>query len=322
MTLVNVDNLHVEFGALAHPVVAVQGVDFAIEPGEILGLVGESGSGKSVTALALMNLVDYPGRVRADRMTFDGRELLAASASERRALAGRGIAMIFQDPLSSLDPCYTVGFQLDEALKLHGSAGERANARVRRERAIGLLREVEIGDPIARLRAFPHQLSGGMAQRVMIAMALAGRPRLLIADEPTTALDVTVQAQVLALLIRLRAEHAMAILLITHDLAVVAETADRVVVLYAGQVMETGAVPAIFEAPSHPYTQALLDALPEHNLDRARLRTIPGVVPGAYDRPAGCLLAPRCAYAAERCIRERPALTGDAARAVRCHFPL
>jgi dipeptide transport system ATP-binding protein len=322
MTLVNVDNLHVEFGALAHPVVAVQGVDFSIEPGEIVGLVGESGSGKSVTALALMNLVDYPGRVRADRMTFDGRELLTASASERRALAGRGIAMIFQDPLSSLDPCYTVGFQLDEALKLHGSAGERANARVRRERAIGLLREVEIGDPIARLRAFPHQLSGGMAQRVMIAIALAGRPRLLIADEPTTALDVTVQAQVLALLIRLRAEHAMAILLITHDLAVVAETADRVVVLYAGQVMETGAVPAIFEAPRHPYTQALLDALPEHNLDRARLRTIPGVVPGAYDRPAGCLLAPRCAYAAERCIRERPALTGDAARAVRCHFPL
>ena len=322
MTLVNVENLHVEFGSLTHPVVAVQGVDFAIEPGEILGLVGESGSGKSVTALALMNLVDYPGRVRADRMTFDGRELLAASASERRALAGRGIAMIFQDPLSSLDPCYTVGFQLDEALKLHGNTSERANARVRRERAIGLLREVEIGDPIARLRAFPHQLSGGMAQRVMIAMALAGRPRLLIADEPTTALDVTVQAQVLALLIRLRAEHAMAILLITHDLAVVAETADRVVVLYAGQVMETGAVPAIFEAPSHPYTQALLDALPEHNLDRARLRTIPGVVPGAYDRPPGCLLAPRCAYAAERCIRERPALTGDAARAVRCHFPL
>ena len=322
MTLVNVENLHVEFGSLTHPVVAVQGVDFAIEPGEILGLVGESGSGKSVTALALMNLVDYPGRVRADRMTFDGRELLAASASERRALAGRGIAMIFQDPLSSLDPCYTVGFQLDEALKLHGNTSELANARVRRERAIGLLREVEIGDPIARLRAFPHQLSGGMAQRVMIAMALAGRPRLLIADEPTTALDVTVQAQVLALLIRLRAEHAMAILLITHDLAVVAETADRVVVLYAGQVMETGAVPAIFEAPRHPYTQALLDALPEHNLDRARLRTIPGVVPGAYDRPPGCLLAPRCAYAAERCIRERPALTGDAARAVRCHFPL
>ena len=322
MTLVEIENLRVEFGALAHPIVAVDGVDFTIEPGEVVGLVGESGSGKSVTALALMNLVDHPGRVRAHRMTFDGRDLLSASAKRRRALAGRGIAMIFQDPLASLDPCYTVGFQLDEAVTLHGNADERGSAGVRRERALSLLREVEIGDPAARLRAFPHQLSGGMAQRVMIAMALAGRPRLLIADEPTTALDVTVQAQVLALLTRLRAEHAMAILLITHDLAVVAETADRVVVLYAGQVMETGAVPAIFDAPRHPYTQALLDALPEHNLDRARLRTIPGVVPGAYDRPPGCLLAPRCAYAKERCTAERPLLTGDAGRAVRCHFPL
>ena len=322
MTLVNVENLHVEFGSLTHPVVAVQGVDFAIEPGEILGLVGESGSGKSVTALALMNLVDYPGRVRADRMTFDGRELLAASASERRALAGRGIAMIFQDPLSSLDPCYTVGFQLDEALKLHGNTSERANARVRRERAIGLLREVEIGDPIARLRAFPHQLSGGMAQRVMIAMAIAGRPQLLIADEPTTALDVTVQAQVLALLTRLRREHRMAVLLITHDLAVVAETADRVVVMYAGQVMEAGVVPALFDNPRHPYTRALLDALPERNAGRARLRTIAGVVPGAFDRPPGCLLAPRCEFARARCVDERPRLDDSAAGAVRCHFPL
>ena len=322
MTLVEIENLHVAFGALAHPVVAVEGVDFTIEAGEVVGLVGESGSGKSVTALALMNLIDDPGRVHATRMTFDGRDLLAASAHERRALAGRGIAMIFQDPLSSLDPCYTVGFQLDEALRLHGNADERSNGAVRRERALALLREVEISDPTARLRAFPHQLSGGMAQRVMIAMALAGRPRLLIADEPTTALDVTVQAQVLALLMRLRAEHAMAILLITHDLAVVAETADRVVVLYAGQVMETGAVPAIFDAPRHPYTQALLDALPEHNFDRVRLRTIAGVVPGAYDRPTGCLLAPRCTYASERCVRERPSLAGDTARAVRCHFPL
>ncbi|HET6801386.1 MAG TPA: ABC transporter ATP-binding protein [Casimicrobiaceae bacterium] len=322
MTLVEIENLHVAFGALAHPVVAVEGVDITIESGEIVGLVGESGSGKSVTALALMNLIDDPGRVRADRMTFDGRDLLAASAQQRRALAGRGIAMIFQDPLSSLDPCYTVGFQLNEALELHGSDDERGSANVRRRRALGLLREVEISDPEARLRAFPHQLSGGMAQRVMIATALAGRPRLLIADEPTTALDVTVQAQVLALLTRLRAEHAMAILLITHDLAVVAETADRVVVLYAGQVMETGAVPAIFDAPRHPYTQALLDALPEHNVDRARLRTIPGVVPGAYDRPVGCLLAPRCAYAKERCATVRPRLVGDASRAVRCHFPL
>jgi dipeptide transport system ATP-binding protein len=322
LPLVEVRDLSVAFGSPARPVPAVERVDLAIGAGEIVGLVGESGSGKSVTALALMGLVDFPGRVSAQRMTFAGRDLLAATAAERRAMAGRDIAMIFQDPLASLDPCYTIGSQLDEALALHGNESERASAAARRARAIELLREVEIADPAARLRAYPHQLSGGMAQRVMIAIAIGGRPKLLIADEPTTALDVTVQAQVLALIARLRREHAMAVLLITHDLAVVAETADRVVVMYAGQVMETGAVPAIFDAPRHPYTRALLEALPEHNLDRTRLRTIPGVVPSAFDRPAGCLLAPRCEFAATRCFTERPALEGGAARAVRCHFPL
>ena len=320
--LVDIRGLRVEFGPAAHPFPAVDGVDLVIHAGEIVGLVGESGSGKSITALALMGLVDFPGRVRAEHLAFAGRDILAMDAGERRALAGRGIAMIFQDPLASLDPCYTVGYQLDETIRLHGNAEERASAAVRRARALALLREVEIPDPAARLRAFPHQLSGGMAQRVMIASAIAGRPRLLIADEPTTALDVTVQAQVLALLARLRAEHAMALLLITHDLAVVSETADRVVVMYAGQVMETGAVPGIFEAPLHPYTQALLDALPEHNLDRARLATIPGVVPGAYDRPAGCLLAPRCRYAVQRCRAERPALEPVGRGSARCHIPL
>jgi dipeptide transport system ATP-binding protein len=322
MPLVELSDLCVAFGSPARPRPAVECVDLTIDEGEIVGLVGESGSGKSVTALALMGLVDFPGRVTARRMTFAGRDLLTASPAARRAMAGRDVAMIFQDPLASLDPCYTVGYQLDEALTLHGSADERASATRRRARAIELLREVEIADPAARLRVYPHQLSGGMAQRVMIATAIAGRPRLLIADEPTTALDVTVQAQVLALLTRLRREHAMAVLLITHDLAVVAETADRVVVMYAGQVMETGAVPAIFESPRHPYTRALLEALPEHNLDRTRLRTIRGVVPGAFDRPTGCLLAPRCEFAQARCFDERPALTGTEARAVRCHFPL
>ena len=321
--LVQVSDLRIDFGTPDRPLAAVEGVDLRIETGEIVGLVGESGSGKSVTALALMGLVDAPGRVSAARMQFAARDLMKLRENERRQIAGRDIAMIFQDPHASLDPCYTVGYQLDEAIRLHGDAAERASAAARRARACALLHEVDIREPEARLHAYPHQLSGGMAQRVMIAIALAGRPRLLIADEPTTALDVTVQAQVLALLSRLRAERAMAILLITHDLAVVAETADRVVVMYAGQVMETGSVPDIFDAPRHPYTQALLDALPEHEPGRTRLRTIPGVVPGARDRPAGCLLAPRCTFAAERCAASRPAFRMLAPHAgVRCHFPL
>jgi len=323
MPLVDMRDLRIDFGTPAHPLPAVEGVDLAIDAGEIVGLVGESGSGKSVTALALMGLVDPPGRVSAARMQFAGRDLIHLVDDARRRIAGRDIAMIFQDPHASLDPCYTVGYQLDEAIRLHGNDEERTRADARRGRACALLREVDIREPSLRLHAYPHQLSGGMAQRVMIAIALAGRPRLLIADEPTTALDVTVQAQVLALLLRLRDELAMAILLITHDLAVVAEAADRVVVMYAGQVMETGPVPDIFAAPRHPYTQALLDALPEHDPGRTRLRTIPGVVPGARDRPAGCLLAPRCAFAVERCVAARPALRMCVSRtSVRCYFPL
>jgi dipeptide transport system ATP-binding protein len=321
--LVEIRDLRVDFGTPARPLPAVDGIDLSIGAGEIVALVGESGSGKSVTALALMGLVDVPARVAAQRIAFAGRDLLQMRAAERRALAGRGIAMIFQDPHASLDPCYTVGNQLDEALRFHGNAQERASKTARRERSLALLGEVEIADAAARLRSYPHQLSGGMAQRVMIAIALAGRPRLLIADEPTTALDVTVQAQVLALLMRVRDERAMAILLITHDLAVVAETADRAVVMYAGQVMETGTVPALFDAPRHPYTRALLDASPGHGAARERLRTIPGVVPGAAHRPRGCLLAPRCAFAAERCTAERPAMRRIAGQAsVRCHFAL
>jgi dipeptide transport system ATP-binding protein len=323
LPLVELSDLCVAFGSPARPLPAVECVDLTIDEGEIVGLVGESGSGKSVTALALMGLVDVPARVAAQRIAFAGRDLLQMRAAERRALAGRGIAMIFQDPHASLDPCYTVGNQLDEALRFHGNAQERASKTARRERSLALLGEVEIADAAARLRSYPHQLSGGMAQRVMIAIALAGRPRLLIADEPTTALDVTVQAQVLALLMRVRDERAMAILLITHDLAVVAETADRAVVMYAGQVMETGTVPALFDAPRHPYTRALLDASPGHGAARERLRTIPGVVPGAAHRPPGCLLAPRCAFAAERCTAERPAMRRIAGQAsVRCHFAL
>src|SRR6266567_9199772 len=322
MPLLEVEDLRIEFGREADPLVAIDGVDLALEAGEVVGCVGESGSGKSVTALAVMGLTEFPGRVRARKLIFAGRDLLTLTAAQHRQLVGKEIAMIFQDPLASLNPCYTVAFQLMETLRIHGIEAERANGKLRRARALELLRLVEIPDAEARLRAFPHQLSGGMAQRVMIAMAIACNPKLLIADEPTTALDVTVQAQVLELLLRLQRERQMALLLITHDLAVVAETAQRVFVMYAGQVVETGEVPRIFEAPLHPYTQALLAALPEHNRDGARLKAIPGVVPGAHDRPAACLLHPRCDYALQRCRLERPALEGPGGRQARCHFPL
>jgi dipeptide transport system ATP-binding protein len=284
----------------------------------VVGIVGESGSGKSVTALALMGLIDYPGRVSADRMTFDGRDLLNMPEHARRDMLGKDIAMIFQDPMTGLNPCFTVADQLIETLRVHQGGSNKAL----RAKALALLKQVEIPDAERRLDAYPHQLSGGMSQRVMVAMAIACNPRLLIADEPTTALDVTVQAQILELLLQLQRERGMALMLITHDLAVVAQTAQRVVVMYAGQVVETGRVPDIFHAPRHPYTQALLAALPEHNIGRSRLQTIPGVVPGAYDRPGGCLLNPRCMYATERCRIERPALAGTAGAQARCHYPL
>jgi len=318
VALLEIEGLTVAFGTAAAPFLAVDGVDLAVDAGEIVGCVGESGSGKSVTALALMGLVDFPGRVTARRMAFAGRDLLAQSDRERRALLGKDIAMIFQDPLASLNPCFTVAFQLMETLRIH----EGGSARERRARALELLQQVEIPDAAARLDAFPHQLSGGMAQRVMIAMAIACNPKLLIADEPSTALDVTVQAQILELLVELQRDRGMALILITHDLAVVSEVAQRAVVMYAGQIVETGPLPDLFETPRHPYTQALLAALPEHNLERARLQSFEGVVPGQHNRPTGCLLSPRCPYAIPRCRREQPVQAGEGGQAARCHFPL
>ena len=314
MALLEVQHLSVAFGAFK----AVDGVSLSVEAGEVVGIVGESGSGKSVTALALMGLIDEPGRVEADRLRFDGRDLLTLRERERRQLLGRDIAMIFQDPSSSLNPCFTVAFQLMETLRIH----EGGSRKALRARALQLLRDVEIPDAERRLDAYPHQLSGGMCQRVMVAMAIACRPRLLIADEPTTALDVTIQAQMLALLLKLQRERGMALVLITHDLGVIAEVAQRVLVMYAGQVVETAAVPQLFDAPRHPYTEALLSALPEHNIGARRLRSMGGVVPGALDRPAGCLLSPRCAYVQDRCRRETPSLVGVEGAQARCFFPL
>ena len=314
MALLEVQDLGVEFGAFR----AVDNVSLHVDAGEVLGIVGESGSGKSVTALALMGLIDEPGRVHAQRLMFDGRDLQTMPLKERRGLLGRDIAMIFQDPMASLNPCFTVEYQLVETLRLH----EGGSRKALRARALELLKQVEIPDAQRRLSAFPHQLSGGMSQRVMVAMAIACNPRLLIADEPTTALDVTIQAQMLALLLKLQRERGMALVLITHDLGVVAEVAQRVLVMYAGQVVETARVPEIFEAPRHPYTEALLSALPEHNIGQRRLASLPGMVPGAFDRPHGCLLSPRCRYVQERCRAERPMLEGDIGTQARCFFPL
>jgi dipeptide transport system ATP-binding protein len=320
--LLDVADLRVEFGPVEQPLAAVDGLDLTVAAGEVVGLVGESGSGKTVTALAVMGLIEAPGRVRAARLAFAGRDLPSLPAPQRRALLGKDMAMIFQDPASSLNPCFTVRFQLVEAIRAHGKKGRGGRSPTAlRARARLLLSKVDLPDPERRLDAYPHQLSGGMSQRVMIAMALAGDPRLLIADEPTTALDVTVQAQVLELLRQLQRERGMALLLITHDLGVVAQMAQRVVVIYAGQEMERGPVAEVLARPRHPYTAALLAALPERAAGR-RLAALPGTVPGLADRPPGCLFAPRCPFATARCHGERPQLRGEAAARVRCHFPL
>jgi dipeptide transport system ATP-binding protein len=297
---------------------AVDSVSLRLEEGEVLGIVGESGSGKSVTMLALMGLVAYPGEIRADRLAFAGKDLLTLSSGDRRRLTGKDLAMIFQEPTTSLNPCFTIGFQLQETLRLH----EGLDRASRRRRAIELLEQVGIPAPESRLRAFPHQLSGGMNQRVMIAMAIACNPRLLIADEPTTALDVTIQAQILDLLLALQRERGMALILITHNMGVVAETAQRVSVMYAGQVVEERATAELFAAPQHPYTAALLAALPERSSGESRLATIPGMVPGLHDRPTGCLFNPRCVYANARCRVAEPTLRPWQGGKVRCHYPL
>ena len=316
--LLDVEHLDVQFGAADAALHAVADVSFTVDAGEVVGIVGESGSGKSVTALAILGLVDAPGRVRAGRLAFDGRELQTMPDRERRGLLGGDIAMIFQDPMTSLNPSFTVAFQLMETIALH----EGGSRKARRARALQLLKDVEIPDAERRLDAFPHQLSGGMSQRVMVAMAIACNPRLLIADEPTTALDVTVQSQMLALLLRLQRERGMALMLITHDLGVVAEVAQRVLVMYAGQVVESASTTDIFARPRHPYTEALLASLPERNAGRRRLASLAGTVPGAFDRPAGCLLSPRCPYVQPRCRTERPELFEVGASRARCFFPL
>ncbi|PVA06596.1 ABC transporter ATP-binding protein [Thalassorhabdomicrobium marinisediminis] len=317
MSLLRIRNLSVSFATASGAFKAVDGVDQDVNAGEILSIVGESGSGKSVSMLALMGLLPWTATVTADEMTFDGVDLLNISKSARRKIVGNDLAMIFQEPMSALNPCFTVGWQIKEALRIHLGLDRKARHR----RAVELFEQVGIPDPERRLSAFPHQMSGGMNQRVMIAMAISCQPKLLIADEPTTALDVTIQAQILDLLADLRNETGMGLVLITHDMGVVAETAERVSVQYAGQKIEEQPVDDLFNSPHHPYTAALLDALPERATDKL-LPTIPGVVPGQFDRPRGCLFSPRCKYANDHCRAVPPIPAGPELGFVRCHYPL
>jgi dipeptide transport system ATP-binding protein len=317
MSLLDIRNLTVEFKTAHGQFRAVDSVDFDVDGGDVVAIVGESGSGKSVAMLAVMGLLPWTATVTADVMTFDGVDLQALGARARRRIIGKDMSIIFQEPMTSLNPCFNVGFQITESIKVH-LGGSRAE---RRRRAIELLDLVGIPAPETRLSAFPHQLSGGMNQRVMIAMSIACNPRLLIADEPTTALDVTIQAQILELLLQLQSERGMALVLITHDMGVVAETAQRVLVQYAGQQVERQDVRGLFRQPRHPYTAALLSALPERGTGD-RLPSIPGVVPGQLDRPEGCLFNPRCNYADDKCRTVAPPRRGEDRGAALCHYPL
>jgi peptide/nickel transport system ATP-binding protein len=307
--LLEVRNLRTHFYTRDGIVRAVDGVSFSVDPGETLAIVGESGCGKSVTSLSILRLVaSPPGRIVEGSIRFQGRELLALSEPEMRAVRGNLISMVFQEPMTSLNPVLTIGRQIAETLTLHRGLG-RGEALAH---AVEMLRLVNLPEPEARIAQYPHQLSGGMRQRVMIAMALACSPQLLIADEPTTALDVTIQAQILELMRRLKEKTGAAIVLITHDLGVVAEMAQRVVVMYAGRKVEEAPVEALFAQPRHPYTRGLLNSIPRLSeadaSRRTRLAEIPGVVPSLREEIAGCIFAPRCAHATERCRREYPPL--------------
>jgi len=302
--LLEVKDLRTHFPTRAGLVRAVDGVSFHLDRGELLGLVGESGCGKSMTALSVMRLIAPPGKIVSGEIVFQGSDLLKLSDSQMRQMRGDDIAMIFQDPMTSLNPVYTVGEQIAEALRLHRKLS-RGQAR---QATIEAMREVAIPDPSRRVDDYPHQLSGGMRQRVMIAMALACNPKLLIADEPTTALDVTIQAQILELLDELRKQRDLAVLLITHDLGVVAEVADRVAVMYTGRIVEESPVDELFAKPKHPYTEGLLSSVPkltaEHVVKKERLETIEGVVPRPTELPRGCHFAPRCSLRLPRCTEE------------------
>jgi oligopeptide/dipeptide ABC transporter ATP-binding protein len=317
-TLLDVQSLVVAFPSATGEVRPVDGVSFTVGAGETVCLVGESGCGKSLTAISLLRLVPAPGRLGSgSHVIFDGDDMLALDEPALRSIRGRRMAMIFQEPMTALNPVLTVGDQIAEVVRVH----TRSSKREAWDKAVAMLAQVGIADPAERAKQYPHELSGGMRQRVMIAMALVMSPQLVIADEPTTALDVTIQAQILELLRDMRARTGMALLLITHDLGVVAEMASRVLVMYAGRVVEEAPVQALFSTPSHPYTEGLLSAMPQLGRERDRLTTIAGSVPPPSALPSGCTFRDRCPYAYERCAVEEPALyqVGPAHRA-RCHL--
>jgi peptide/nickel transport system ATP-binding protein len=311
LPLLAIEGLRTVFRADGRVVAAVDGVTLSVERGRTLGVVGESGCGKSMLSYSIMRLVPRPGRIEAGHIYFEGRDLLACDESEMRAIRAARIAMIFQEPMTSLNPALTVGRQITETMRAHDRS---ASARALQDRAIALLAKVRIPAPGRRFDSFPHQMSGGMRQRVMIAMALSCAPDLLVADEPTTALDVTVQAQILDLLRELQQQNGMAVIMITHDLGVVAEMADEIAVMYAGRVVERGSTIDIFDDPQHPYTIGLLGSIPRVEEARERLLAIEGAVPSPAALPSGCRFHPRCVFAAEACMKIDPPLREVSAR--------
>ena len=305
MTLLSVQNLHLQFSSPFGAVYALRGVDFELRKGEILGLVGETGCGKSVTGRSIIGLLDDNAEVTQGEIRYENTDLLRLPEAELQEIRGKRIAMIFQDPAVALNPLFTVGQQIGDVLRAHG-ASRRSE---RRERTVQLLRDVGLPDPAQLADIYPHQMSGGQQQRAMIAMCLAAEPDVIIADEPTTALDVTIQAQILDLLRMLQREREISVILITHDLGIVAETCQQVVVLYAGHVVEKGSVEAIFANPQHPYTRGLLAALPHAGSRGSALNVITGTVPSGLERIAGCAFAPRCEFAMQQCHERQPAFS-------------
>jgi peptide/nickel transport system ATP-binding protein len=315
MALLEVENLEVEFPNRRGTLTALRGVDFTLDAGERLGIVGESGAGKSMAAFAILKLVSEPGRISRGRVVFEGRDLAQLNDEDIRAIRGDRIAMIFQDPMMTLNPVLTIGAQMIETLQAHRDI----SASDARAKALTRLREVQIPSPETRLDSYPHELSGGLRQRVVIAIALLSDPAIIIADEPTTALDVTIQAEILALLMALCKDHAMALILITHDLAVVSQITERIMVMYAGRIVETGPTRAIIDSPAHPYTKGLIAALPEQNAPGEPLNQIRGTMPSLNEVPDGCAFSPRCDFATDICRSDIPALRDQQSQTVACH---